>query len=897
MPSTSADSGWTVFVLPSSHNDVGWAGTPSEIAEHRANSIVDSVLSLMEQDPDFTFTVEAALYLREYAERRPERLPLLTRFMEEGRLECSGSYIQPYEGLLSGESLIRQLTWGRQWIHDAFGVTTNGYWNIDVAGRTRQIPQILAKSGLQYMVLSRNQPGLYWWQAPDGSKVLVLSFMEGSYGHSPILRPLFAHLSPLDARGAPGEAPEVTPPVIARNLVRLLEKWEPFFEQHNLPRYFLIIAAADYTVPDARLRAFVDSWNEQAASGELPLPVPVRLRFGNAAQYIAALEERADLSSLEVISGELPNPWIYIHGACHHKTVTAMRGAAHYLSTAEAFGAAQQLAGDANQENGIARDLEPAWLEHLYPDHGYGGLHGEGTDEVFRQKEESALHTARQVARRVMTEIAQAGPFAAGCTRNLTVFNPLSWDRTDWVECEVILSPNERVTSVSILDQDGRSIPFQAFEASCSIDGALQRVRLGFIANNVPSLGYRSFSLVPSASELDIAPTKLNSQVPEELEWANDFARIRITRGGMVEWFDKQQRRNLISADHYLGFEVIELGSPGHDVGEGERDISNYDWEAIRPFQPTPLGLERTSDRGSALTILEDGAIRTRVMTQSVFTHCLVTQTFTLFRTLDRVEVGIDVERWDGTHGRELRLMVPFGVPEAEISYDVPFGHVIAGRDEAHSFASVRPREVQSWLHASGKGLTGTLSSSVVAHDWSDPVSMTDRPVLQAILLATKRSCHPKGPWYSQAGNHSFSASMSGTPVTLVDRTRFGRGCQRPMDVIVTGSHQHSPPDAGRAMHSYLSVDQPNVVISALKSSDKQGEPVVRCWEVAGISTSATLTFSAPVREVWACDLLDNEQHLLWSGTDASQTIPVDIAAFGIVTLKLKLANQPGTVT
>ena len=173
-------------------------------------------------------------------------------------------------------------------------------------------------------------------------------------------------------------------------------------------------------------------------------------------------------------------------------------------------------------------------------------------------------------------------------------------------------------------------------------------------------------------------------------------------------------------------------------------------------FNRTPHGLERTGDRGGALTILEDGPIRTQVMSQSVFTHCLVTQRFSLYHALDRVDVEIDIQRWDGTHGRELRLMVPFGVQEAEISYDVPFGHVVVGQDEAHAFGSLRPREVQSWIHASGKGLNGTLSSSVVAHDWIDPLCTTQRPVLQAILLATKRSCHPKGPWYSQAGNHAF---------------------------------------------------------------------------------------------------------------------------------------------
>jgi alpha-mannosidase len=281
-------------------------------------------------------------------------------------------------------------------------------------------------------------------------------------------------------------------------------------------------------------------------------------------------------------------------------------------------------------------------------------------------------------------------------------------------------------------------------------------------------------------------------------------------------------------------------------------------------------------------------------MSQSVFSHCLVTQHFLLYHALDRVDVAIDIERWDGTHGRELRLMVPFGIPEAEISYDVPFGHVVVGQDEAYAFASVRPREVQSWLHASGTILHGTLSSSVVAHDWIDPVGMTERPVLQAILLATKRSCHPKGPWYAQAGNHAFSFSMSGSPGTLVERTRFGWGAQRPMDVMVTSGDGQTEAATAR---SFLSVDEPNVLISMVKAAGQPMEAVVRCWEVEGIDTRATISSAMPVREVWACDLLDHEEKLLWSGPSPVDSVAVEIGAHEVVTLKLKLAQELGTGT
>src|SRR5262245_50272155 len=119
---------WTVFVLPSSHNDVGWAGTPSEIAEHRAGAILAAVLRLMERDPTYAFAMEAGLYLQEYLDRRPERAPMVERYTREGRLEWGATYVQPYEGLLDGESLVQQVSRGRGWMRRELGLEAVGYW-------------------------------------------------------------------------------------------------------------------------------------------------------------------------------------------------------------------------------------------------------------------------------------------------------------------------------------------------------------------------------------------------------------------------------------------------------------------------------------------------------------------------------------------------------------------------------------------------------------------------------------------------------------------------------------------------------------------------------------------------------------------------------------------------
>jgi alpha-mannosidase len=875
---------WTVFILPSSHNDVGWAGTPSEIAEHRTGAILDTVLGIMERDPSYAFTMEAGLYLQEYLARRPERLPLIERYTREGRLEWGATYVQPYEGLLDGESLVRQVRWGRGWMRRDLDLDGTDYWNIDVAGRTPQMAQILARSGVECMVLSRNEPGLYWWESPDGSRTLTMSFLEGAYVLSRVFATDAAHFSPMEGGSAAGGGYRLDLHAFGRELLPLLERWEPFFDERGLPRLFLVAATADYAVPDERLRSLIEQWNAADDAGTLTLDRSVRLRFGNVRQYVAELKRQGDLSGLPVRRGEFPNPWVYIHGPCHHKTVSAMRAAADQLRKAELFLAAS----DGPPCRSDLAELAEAWRGHLYPDHGYGGLHGEGTDELFRYKSEAAWHDARRVARRAASSLARAVPLADGALGNVVVFNPLSWSRTDWVEVELLLGPDRPPRGVRLADADGALVPSQIVESVRNPDGTLRRVRLGFVARDVPSVGRRSFAVLPDADAPPPALTRLEQMLADDLHWENGRVRVRVTRGGLAELVLIDQARSLLDAERFLGLEVVELGSPGHDVGEGEH-VEHFDWRAVHPFQPTPFGLERTGERSGPLTLLEDGPLRSRVTMQSRFGHGAIRQTFDLYRDLDRVDLTVDLRTWDGTHGRELRLLFAPRIAGARVAYDVPFGHVRVGEDEYPGFAHLRPREVLSWISAQavdGAGGTATLSSSVVAHDWLDPLGPAEGTVLQAVLLATKRSCHGRGPWYRQTGDHRFTASVTGRAHSLVERTRFGLERRHPLEAVVVAVGETAADASAPPVASWLQVTPPNVVLTSLKPSDDGDGLVVRCCEVEGRATEAVLTLDRPVRAV-RCDLLEESQETAPSGGASARELPLSLGPFEVVTLKL----------
>ncbi len=102
--------------------------------------------------------------------------------IKEGRWEVvGGMWVEPDLNMPDGESLVRQLLVGKRWYKQAYGVDVRIGWNPDSFGYTWQLPQIYKKSGVDYFVTQKmtwndtNQLPfkLFWWESPDGSKVLA----------------------------------------------------------------------------------------------------------------------------------------------------------------------------------------------------------------------------------------------------------------------------------------------------------------------------------------------------------------------------------------------------------------------------------------------------------------------------------------------------------------------------------------------------------------------------------------------------------------------------------------------------------------------------------------------------------------------------------------------------
>jgi hypothetical protein len=174
---------WTIYIAQDKHLDYDWCGTESEI-ETRMAGLVDGYLDLVAAgrsrwNLDCTLWVEA--YRRQRGDTGAERL---LNAIRDGRIGYGTQYNVMLWGLMGPELAIRALAGGRE-IEEATGHPAHTALIMENAGMPWGVAQVLADSGIHYVArgiydlrgesyVSQRAPyPLFWWIAPDGSRLLT----------------------------------------------------------------------------------------------------------------------------------------------------------------------------------------------------------------------------------------------------------------------------------------------------------------------------------------------------------------------------------------------------------------------------------------------------------------------------------------------------------------------------------------------------------------------------------------------------------------------------------------------------------------------------------------------------------------------------------------------------
>jgi alpha-mannosidase len=860
--------GGTFDILDTNHNDLGWLDTQKITADFRSKELILPAMDLIRENPEFRYSMECVAYLREFLDRHPERREEMAQLMRARKFVWGASYVENLEVHVGPENLVRQFYLGRRWLHKNFtGVDSVFYCKTDPPCMTQQMPQILAKAGIKYAIQGRFPWGFYNWEAPDGSSVFVFAFRYAS-----------AHGLP-DPKGNEGW------------LSSAAER-EDYYRSRELPPQMIYDYNSDYLPPtgslipyvhdqNAAMKRFADVWNQhyKGQPGRQIKPPVLRLVEAQGALDDFTSHE----PNVQTVNGDWPFAWAYYDEPGHREGLLAGRLAHNRILMAERLTAGLLQAGVSTKYP--AATFEEAWQANCWPDHGWGGNRGTVSDGVYVESYEKSKMLADKL-------LADAGEHLAGAVTSpssdqlaVVVYNPLSWQRTDIVRCTISVPAGW--SGVGLRDSAGR-------ETHCQIvndDLGSGRMEIAFLAESVPSTGYKTYRLERADSSFSRA-TSITADIME-----NDSLRIVLGAGGLKSLFDKRMQREMLKTDKFFGGEILQFTAPG------------IAWEETVPVTVTSEDFDKTSNHDFHSRSFDKGPVMTTTVREAQFRHFKLRQTFRLYASLDRVEMDVDILDWDGPQSRELRMALPIDLPQdCQLSYEVPFGTVEMGKGEiefadlpaavdcefgAEKYGGNKPlpfREAINWIDASSNHYLGggcLAASDCTLHLFADQTdNPVNYPVLQHVLLST-RKCLGWNPqyWFTQEGSHRFRMALYPHSGGWRNRYRDGVAFNYPLIAFSTSA---VPGGLLPADGEFLHIEPRNMIMTALKKSEDDDSITLRFFEAEGSANGrARVRLFRPIKQAWKTNLIEEEDQPVAVNSDG--TVELAVKPWEIMTLRLRV--------
>ncbi len=531
-----------VIVVSKTHFDIGYTDLASRVVERYRTSMADQALRLVDEsrglppEQQFSWTLAGwpmaqVLWPGQTAERRDR----FVAAMRAGRLVPHALAFTTHTESLDLEDLTRGFRYSVEMARLAEQPLPTGCKMTDVPDHTRGLATVLANAGVKFFHHGCNDncspadlPELYWWEGPDGSRVLTM--FSPTYG---------SDLCP------PAGWPHKT----------WLCMW---------------MTGDNHGPPNTR--------EVEALFARAKRDLPgVRVRFGRLSDFAEAiLREKPELP---VVRGDTPDTWIHGIGSMPIETQLAHAtrpriAALEALDTLlGAWGVPAEPAGP------IVRDAyentllfgEHTWGPNVarYAGYSYGDEWKKKLAagqyrfllEGFNQKRAYAHRAAELVEPAIRQRMAALAEAVDVPGRRIVVFNPLPWTRDGEVEVPWT------GTTTALADVANREIiAAQPGEHS-----------LRFVARNLPPLGYRTFVPAQGATRGNVS-ADADAQCIE-----NELLRVTLdpARCGIKSIIDKQTGRELVNAQspYALGQYLYER----FDADQGLRHA--HDYVTYRPEQ------------------------------------------------------------------------------------------------------------------------------------------------------------------------------------------------------------------------------------------------------------------------------------------------------------------------
>jgi len=442
-----------IYLVPHSHYDAAWAFTKEDYLFINIESIIKKAVELMDKS-GFRFLIEQTALLEEIERRTPQLFAQITELVEEGKIEIAGGeYLMSDTMIPNGETLVRQILFGKKYVKEKFGIDVPVMWGADSFGYNAQLPQIYRKAGYKYFAFrrgaSRNKPSEFWWRGLDGTKIL-------------------SHWMPLGYRAG-------------LDLTSFRENLQ-VLKQAAATEDILMPAGSGSIPPQPETIAAVEKWNRAHRH--------FKIKIAKSSDFFTALEKEAE--NLEVRSGEMYSgrySKVFPHSCSSRIWVKqGLRKYENLLLACEKWATIVWLLGlpyPVDEFGDNWRKVLWAAFHDVAP--------GTGVDESYKEARDNfaflQTHLA-QVFYTLLTTISRS--LETG--EDIIVFNPLSWEVKNWVEVELGFDRG-KIKKIAGLKSGREEIEIEVLDFTRYADDSYQTAKIGFVAT-VPALGYHTYRIL-----------------------------------------------------------------------------------------------------------------------------------------------------------------------------------------------------------------------------------------------------------------------------------------------------------------------------------------------------------------------------------------------------------------
>ena len=769
------------------HIDCAWLWTLKQTREKVQRSF-STVLELMRRYPDYKFMSSQAFLYKNLKEEAPEIYKQVAERIKEGRWECEGSmWVEADCNLSSGESLVRQIIYGKNFFKDEFGVENKILWLPDVFGYTAALPQILRKCGVDWFITSkiswndtnRMPHDTFRWKGIDGTEIDTHFITDSDHkaGRSENFCTYCGHTGSTMVSGT----------------------YRRYTDKNLNNEALLTFGFGDGgggpTPEDLEL----------AARGAKGIPGVPNIKIDFVGNYLARLRKNMEMrKDIPTWHGEL-----YLE--FHRGTYTTLAKNKRHNRQCEFLYTDAELLGTLTKtligKSFPKAELRRGW-EMILTNQFHDIIPGSSIKEVYDQSDIDYTEI-KSIGNSLKKDAYEAIASGIDSSHGYVVFNPHSF------------------TTEGLVKINGKS----AFtDEKISSKGYL--VSNKFITKNNVKIDGRC-----------VDTERLHIEFDEFWQ--------------MTSIYDKKADREVLKAG--------QIGNELRAYADYPDEHDAWEWQAFSREE------HRAVSAFTEMSIIDDG-IRKGIRVIRPYMNSTIEQTMWFYDELCRIDFDTHVD-WHERH-QMLKTVFPVDINSDKATYEIQFGTVERPTHFNTSWDTAR-FEVCAHKYADlsdgGYGVA-IMNDCKYGHDIHDGV-------IHLSLLRAPTYPNPE----ADQGEIDFAYSIVPHEGRIADTdvAKQAYYLNYPMTAVAaTGNGDKLP-----LSFSALSLDVDNVICEVVKQGEKCEDTVVRLYECKNKRTNAAITFGLPAKEVFLCDMMENELEKL---EVADGKVNVRFNGFEIITLKIK---------